>query len=144
MNSDKIKFFFNLFLETIIMELMLSNGHNNELTNRKIQFYSNFMYKNKYLILDGNPLDNYMDIFYLSRFYHNDFGTSNYSLLDENEKLIAENFGSRLKYNKIPMEYNVHDIINNIESHDIPLLVKFFNNNIELFEEFYENINLIV
>jgi hypothetical protein len=42
------------------------------------------------------------------------------------------------------MDYHIHDVVNCVERRDIPLLVRFFSKNIELFEELQNNINLIV
>jgi len=46
------------------------------------------------------------------------------------------------KNNNLP-EYHIHDIVNLIESRDIPLLAEFFNKNIELFEKLKNGIDLI-
>jgi hypothetical protein len=145
MNLDnRINNFFISFLETIVRELE-NDKYNSDLTNRKIKYYSDFIYNNSKQILDNNEyLSNYICMFYLHRHNHNFFGKSEYCFLSDSEKEIDRNHGSRKKYSKIPMDYHIHDVVNFVESRDIPSLVKFFSNNIEMFEELHENINSIV
>lgn len=145
MDTDcKIKYFFSSFLELIMQELENDN-RNSDLTNRKIKFFSDFIYNNGKMLLENNEyLSNYICVFYLQCYNHNFFGKPEYCFLTESEKENARNYGSRQKYNRISMEYYIHDVLNNIETRDIPLLVRFFCKNVELFEELNKNIDLIV
>lgn len=134
----KIKYFFSSFLELIMRELE-NNRYNSDLTNHKIRCFSDFVYNNGKMLLENNEnLSNYVGMFYLHGHNHNLFGKC------DNIIESPQNYGSRQKYNKIPMEYHIHDIVNSIEGRDIPLLVRFFSKNVELFEELNKNINLIV
>lgn len=145
MDSEyKIKYFFSSFLELIMQELE-NNRYNSDLTNRKIRCFSDFVYNNGKMLLENNEnLSNYVCVFYLQCHNHNFFGKPEYYFLTESEKENAKKIGSRQKYNRIPMEYYIHDVYNSIESRDIPLLVRFFSKNINLFEEINKNIDLIV
>lgn len=142
--DSRIKEFFNSFLEIVVRELENDN-RNSDLTHRKIKYFKDFIYENGKRILDNNEnLINYNCMFNLHGHNHNFFGKSEYYFLTDVEKEIARSYGSRKKYSKIPLDYHIHDIINSIETRDIPVLVYFFSRNIELFEELYRNINLIV
>jgi hypothetical protein len=142
--SDRITPFFISFLNMVVKELENDN-RNSDLTNRKIKYYSDFIYNNGKQILDNNEhLSNYSCIFYLHWHNHNFFGKAEYCFLSDSEKEISRNHGSRKRYNRIPMDYHIHDVINCIENRDIPLLVKFFSKNIELFDELCNAIHLIV
>lgn len=136
MNNHTITGFFINLLNTIVTELN-NNNHNTELTHKKIKYYSDFIYLNSSLLMDNHEqLSNYVGMYYVQGHYHNMFGMRT---LTEQEK----NSGSRKRYNNIPPEYHIHDIVNRIESIDIPLLANFFNKNIELFEKLKNGIDLI-
>jgi len=136
MNVDTIRRFFIDLLNTIVTELS-NNKHNNELTHKKIKYYSDFIYLNSSLLLDNHDhLSNYAGMYYVQGHYHDMFGIR---ILTDYEKKS----GSRNRYKDIPPEYHIHDIVNLIESRDIPLLADFFNKNIELFEKLKNGIDLI-
>jgi hypothetical protein len=141
---DRIKYFFTSLLELIVRELE-NDGRNSDLTQRKIKYFTDFIYNNGNRILDNNEyLSNYICMFYLHGHNHNFFGKSEYYFLTDDKKEIARSYGSRQKYSKIQMDYHIHDVINCVEMRDIPLLAQFFSKNIELFEELDRNINLII
>ena len=136
MNVDTITLFFIDLLNTIVTELN-NNKHNTELTHKKIKYYCDFIYLNSSLLLDNHEhLSNYAGMYYVQGHYHDMFGIRT---LTDHEK----NSGSRKRYKNIPPDYHIHDIVNRIESRDIPLLAEFFNKNIELFERLKNCIYLI-
>lgn len=141
--DSTINKFFLDFLELIVRELE-NDSHNSDLTNHKIKYYSDFIYNNGKQIINNNEyLSNYSCTFHLHGHNHNFFGKAEYCFLSNAEKEIARNHGSRKKYNKIEMDYHIHDVVNCIETRDIPILVRFFSKNIGLFEELQKNIELI-
>jgi hypothetical protein len=136
MNVHTITRFFIDLLNTIVTELN-NNKHNTELTHKKIKYYCDFIYLNNSLLLDNHEhLSNYAGMYYVQGHYHDMFGIR--TLTDHEKKS-----GSRNRYKDIPPEYHIHDIVNHIESIDIPLLAEFFNKNIELFEQLKYGIDLI-
>jgi hypothetical protein len=142
-SETNITNFFTSLLEIIVRELENDN-HNSDLTYRKIKYFSDFIYNNGKRILDNNEyLSNYICMFYLHWHNHNFFGKAEYCFLSDSEKEIARSYGSRQKYSKIQMDYHIHDVVNCVEKRDIPILVRFFSKNMELFEELYKNIELI-
>jgi hypothetical protein len=139
-----INYFFSSFLELIMRELE-NDDKNSDSTNHKITNFINFINNNGDILLENNEhLRNYASIFLLAKSNHNIFGKNEYCFLTDIEKENARKYGSRQKYNRIPMEHHIHDSVNRIEAQDIPMLVRFFSKNIELFEELNKNIHLIV
>ena len=139
--TAKIQQFFLSILDTNAREIEI-HGHDTDLTIRNNTNYRNFIDNHGKQLLNNNEhLSNYNRTFDLSSHNHNFFKNSKYSSLSENEQEIAKNYGSRKKYNKIPMENNIHDVINYIESNRIPILVRFFSQNLDLFEELQNSIN---
>jgi hypothetical protein len=138
-----VKTFFLEFLELIMRELE-NNTCNSDLTNRKIKYYSDFIYENGKQILNNNDyLSNYISIFYLQAYNHNLFGKVEYCVLSDSEKMKERSHGSREKYSNIPMDYHIHDAVNCVKKQYIPILVDFFSKNIELFEKLHTNMELI-
>ena len=139
-----INYFFTSFLELIVREFE-NDDKNSDLTNNKIKYFSDFINKNGDILLENNEnLRNYGSMFNLQGYNHNIFGKTEYCFLTDIEKENARKYGSRQKYNRIPMEHHIHDSVNCIESQYIPILVRFFSKNIDLFEELDKNIKLIV
>lgn len=141
----KIQTFFLLMLDTNAREIE-DKGCNTDLTIRNNTNYRNFIDIHGNQLLNNNEyLKYYNDIFNLYSRNHNInvhfIEKSKYCLLPKTEQEIAGNHGSRKKYNRIPMENNIHDIINYIESTSIPLLVRFFSQHLDLFEELQNSIN---
>ena len=132
--------FFITFLRIIAQEIN-DKTYNSESTNRKIKYYTKFMYDNSSHIIHNNePLSNYATTFNLIRHNHHKMATNpKYHSLTHEEKERARTSGSRKRYDKIPMENFIHDEIDFLEANTIPILSIFFNKNIMLFEELSSN-----
>ena len=135
-----IRNFFITFLRIIAQEIN-DKTYNSESTNKKIKYYTNFIHDNGSMVINNNePLSNYSDIYNLTQHNHHKMATNpKYHSLTHEEKERARTFGSRKRYDKIPMENFIHDEIDFLEAHTIPILSIFFNKNITLFEELSSN-----
>ena len=140
LGSIIIRNFFITFLRIIAQEIN-EKTYNSESTNRKIKYYTKFIYDNGSMVINNNErLSNYSDIYNLTRHNHNNMATNpNYYFLTHEEKEKARSRGSRKRYDKIPTENFIHDEIDFLEARTIPILSIFFNKNIMLFEELSSN-----
>jgi hypothetical protein len=144
LGSVIINNFFTTFLRIIAQEIN-ENTYNSESTNRKIKYYTKFIYDHGSMIINSNErLSNYSGIFNLTQHNHHMMATNEkYHSLTHEEKEKAQTSGSRKRYDKIPMENYIHDEIDFLEARAIPTLSRFFNKNIMLFEELQSNISSI-
>lgn len=141
--KNKIKDFFISFLETIVRELE-TGRYNSELTRRKRQKYSDFIFSHGYEIMSSNEyLGNFHTMYSLEWYDFDKLGHSSYYEMSVTDKEKARGCGSRKKYNKIPMDYKIHDMIDTIETYNIPILVYFFTYRYDLFEELQKNMDSV-
>lgn len=171
--KKEIQEFFMSFLETIIKELggvaePKANQHrktdsmtshqiglenndkyNSDLTRKKIQKYSDFMYSHGYeQITPKEYLYHFYTMFFFEWLVDTDtaklIGCSSYHLISKTEKEMARKCGSRHKYKNFSMNSKIHDKIDSIETERIPLLVYFFNYRYDLFEELQKEMNSVI
>ena len=133
------KEFFDNFLAEIMAELNKPmSRRNSDKINKKINIFIDFLINDcrYYDLKNGSPLSNYSHTFMIQ--CSNSDMNSVYNKQTREEKNKMDNRGSRLIHKLIPMSYNIHDYYDGIVGSDIPLLVDFFNEHEELFNELKE------
>jgi len=133
------KEFFDNFLAEIMAELNKPMSRiNSDKINKKINVFIDFLINDcrYYDLKNGSPLSNYSHTFMIQ--CRNSDMNNVYNKQTREEKNKMDNRGSRLIHKLIPMSYNIHDYYDGIVGSDIPLLVDFFNEHEDLFNELKE------
>ena len=138
------KEFFDNFLAEIMAELNKPMSRiNSDKINKKINIFIDFLINDcrYYDLKNGSLLSNYSHTFMIQ--CRNSDMNSVYNKQTREEKNKMDNRGSRLIHKLIPMSYNIHDYYDGIVGSDIPLLVDFFNEHEDLFNELKERMEKV-
>lgn len=133
--------FFYDFLSDIMLQLNRpqSRIHNSEI-NAKINAFIDFTSNDckNYCLNNGSPVSNYSQVFMIQCYNHEI--NSTYNKQTKERQFELDNQGSRAIHKLIPMRYNIHDYYDGIIRNEIPLLVKFFDENECVFIQLKEKI----